>query len=598
LIKQIIFYRNLKNRNTYLSYLVNGLLIFFISDPVCGQRELSPQAQHAIDLFNSKQYGSSSVEFKKLLEKYSKDALYQYYLGASLVEMNSSSDEAVEYLKLSLSKNTDYKAWYYLAKIYYRQYRFEEAKNALLEFRKNATWQDNNNYKTNDELERLENSVIFFSKGLKLNISETRTFRKDSIDYYLSKYSNYKPFKPKNILPGPESEFDSYSYQQFQFRFVSAESTMNLKGKDIYVMQKLPDGLWSEPSNIGATVNSSGDEILPHFEQKSGTLYFSSNRKSSVGGFDIFKTHFDSLNKKWTEPRQMLFPVNTPYNELAWIEEENNILFVSDRNTINNYCTLYRIEKTSTPYDTLQLNANDLIAISDLKVNSKKSVSADTVSENKSPISKDTMNSGSDFLDKITQVLEKQKQCDSLYQIIRNLKLKLKSIDDKEVRAKIFSELSQNEKLAGNCQSYANKIYDKTNEIIEYQLLNRNRANGAIPQRDTFSFELDEENVYSDENPVPTETVLPDGIIYCIQLGVYSKPLAYDIIGGLRPVSAEYLSEGKAIKYYVGLFNRFNDADAALIKVKATGFKEAFILAYFNKKKIPLERAKELENRR
>jgi N-acetylmuramoyl-L-alanine amidase len=66
----------------------------------------------------------------------------------------------------------------------------------------------------------------------------------------------------------------------------------------------------------------------------------------------------------------------------------------------------------------------------------------------------------------------------------------------------------------------------------------------------------------------------------------------------MSPVSAEFLNDGKMIKYYVGLFNRFHDADAALIKVKAAGFKEAFILAYFNKKKIPLERAKELEKMR
>jgi hypothetical protein len=578
--------------------LISVLLILFISDPVYSQREMSPQAQHAIDLFDSQQYASSAVEFKKLLEKYSKDALYQYYLGASLVEMNSSSDEAVEYLKLSLSKDANNKAWYYLAKIYYRQYRFEDAKNALLEFRKNATWQDNNNYKTNDELERIENSVIFFSKGLKLNISETKTFRKDSIAYYLSKYSYYKPDKPTGDFPRSESEIDYYCNQQLQFRFVSAESTMNLKGKDIYVMQKLADGLWSDPSNIGAMVNSSGDEVFPFFNQKSNTLYFASNRKSSVGGYDIFETHYDSLSKKWTEPLQMLFPVNTPFNELAWIEEENKIFFISDRNTMYNYCTFYRIEKTTSPFDTFHVSSRDLAAVSYLKVNSKKSATVDTVSENKSFVLKDTIDSGSEFLDKISQVLEMQKQCDSLYQIIHNLKLKLKSIDDKDVRAKIFSELTRNEKLAGNCQTYANTIYAKTNEVIESHLLHRTGVNRTNPQRDTFSFELDEENVYSDENPVPTDTVLPEGIFYRIQLGVYSKPLAYDILGGLRPVSAEYLTEGKAIKYYVGLFNRFNDADAALIKVKATGFKEAFILAYFNKKKIPLERAKELENRR
>jgi hypothetical protein len=43
------------------------------------------------------------------------------------------------------------------------------------------------------------------------------------------------------------------------------------------------------------------------------------------------------------------------------------------------------------------------------------------------------------------------------------------------------------------------------------------------------------------------------------------------------------------------MFKYFTEADNSLNKVKEHGFKEAFIVAYYNTKKIPVDRAKEFE---
>jgi N-acetylmuramoyl-L-alanine amidase len=48
-------------------------------------------------------------------------------------------------------------------------------------------------------------------------------------------------------------------------------------------------------------------------------------------------------------------------------------------------------------------------------------------------------------------------------------------------------------------------------------------------------------------------------------------------------------------KYYVGLFRRFTDADDALRKVREYGYKDAYIVAFYNQKTINPERAKQLE---
>ena len=99
---------------------------------------------------------------------------------------------------------------------------------------------------------------------------------------------------------------------------------------------------------------------------------------------------------------------------------------------------------------------------------------------------------------------------------------------------------------------------------------------------------------YSTANPPPVNVPLPDGVAYKIQLGAFSKQLPANAFKGLTPISGEKLSNG-VTKYFAGLFRRFTDADDALRKVREYGFKDAFIVAFFNQKTISTERARQLE---
>ncbi len=100
---------------------------------------------------------------------------------------------------------------------------------------------------------------------------------------------------------------------------------------------------------------------------------------------------------------------------------------------------------------------------------------------------------------------------------------------------------------------------------------------------------------YSTSKPIPIDQALPGGVAYKIQLGAFSKPLAANAFKGLTPVSGERLSNG-VTKYYVGLFRKFADADDALRKVHEYGYKDAYIVAFYNQKVVNPERAKQLES--
>lgn len=58
-------------------------------------------------------------------------------------------------------------------------------------------------------------------------------------------------------------------------------------GMDIWYAL-VDDGVASDPVNLGPQVNSADDEMTPFYDQRNGTLYFSSDRAGGQGGFDIY----------------------------------------------------------------------------------------------------------------------------------------------------------------------------------------------------------------------------------------------------------------------------------------------------------------------
>lgn len=60
---------------------------------------------------------------------------------------------------------------------------------------------------------------------------------------------------------------------------------------DLYISNK-KNGNWSEPKNLGSTINTPGNEITPYISNN--TLYFSSDYHFGIGGFDVFKANISS----------------------------------------------------------------------------------------------------------------------------------------------------------------------------------------------------------------------------------------------------------------------------------------------------------------
>lgn len=78
---------------------------------------------------------------------------------------------------------------------------------------------------------------------------------------------------------------------------------------DLYVSYKEENGKWGEPISLDV-LNTDFDEDSP-FLAADSTLYFSSRGHGSLGGYDIFKSTYDKKRKRWSEPINLDYPVNT-----------------------------------------------------------------------------------------------------------------------------------------------------------------------------------------------------------------------------------------------------------------------------------------------
>lgn len=98
---------------------------------------------------------------------------------------------------------------------------------------------------------------------------------------------------------------------------------------DIYMVEINGDGTFSEPKNLGKTINSSEKEMFPFVSDNN--IYFSSNRKLGFGGLDIYKSKF--VDDTFEIAVNLGPPINSSSDDFSYIvdEETKKGYFASNR---------------------------------------------------------------------------------------------------------------------------------------------------------------------------------------------------------------------------------------------------------------------------
>ncbi|HNQ12290.1 MAG TPA: OmpA family protein [Bacteroidia bacterium] len=138
---------------------------------------------------------------------------------------------------------------------------------------------------------------------------------KDSPDSYGSGFSISKKAKdgwgfPENALI--KNFVNKDRYVNFYMSNDAKKVFMNIRAEDtrgtsdLYVSFLQKDGSWSQPKNLGTTINSTGSECCAFLAADNQTLYFASDGHNGYGSSDIFMSRrLDDSFTKWSEPLNM-----------------------------------------------------------------------------------------------------------------------------------------------------------------------------------------------------------------------------------------------------------------------------------------------------
>jgi tetratricopeptide (TPR) repeat protein len=169
-------------------------------------------------------------------------------------------------------------------------------------------------------------------------------------DLFLSKKENENWLEPEYI----QGEINSKAWEPSasiteneQMLFFTSDRDGGFGGRDIYMAKKLPNGDWAKPKNLGNVINTPYDEDGPYIHPEGTKLYFSSKGHNTMGGFDIFKSEYNSQTDTWSKPENLGFPFNTADDDIyfVWSKDERRAYFSSAREDSYGETDIYMIYK-------------------------------------------------------------------------------------------------------------------------------------------------------------------------------------------------------------------------------------------------------------
>jgi outer membrane protein OmpA-like peptidoglycan-associated protein len=117
-------------------------------------------------------------------------------------------------------------------------------------------------------------------------------------------------------------------------------------GLDIYKCEKDRRGMWGKVTNLGDKVNTPYDEDGVFIDYDGKTLFFSSRGRKGMGGYDIFKSEYDSENDNWGDPINLGYPINTPDDDIFFVSSKDGKrgYYATVRSGGTGYLDIYMVE--------------------------------------------------------------------------------------------------------------------------------------------------------------------------------------------------------------------------------------------------------------
>ncbi len=147
--------------------------------------------------------------------------------------------------------------------------------------------------------------------------------------------------------------------------------------------------------------------------------------------------------------------------------------------------------------------------------------------------------------------------------------------------------------VEGNKEAWKNVL---TREVQPKESLSTTISEVLAPQVGN-GFEIKKETAVQPnviKKAIPVGVKAPTGLVYRVQVGAFAKPIPEDLFKEFTPVTGEKLDNG-ITRYLAGYFGNRQRVLDAQQDIRALGYKDAFVVAYCDGKRISLAEARQLE---
>jgi len=328
---------------------------------------------------------------------------------------------------------------------------------------------------------------------------------------------------------------------------------------------------WTEPENLGALINTPGEEITPFAQNQE--LYFSSDWHKGLGGFDVFKV--SRRGEIWTAPENMGVCVNSSYDELKFtVQEENKARFMSNKSGTKDQLVWYEADRTSI--DDIR-NPAEVHTLKDLSI--KSPLTSESVSAGET-------NSGKPVADSKKGSEEPEAGPQSASQNGKLYYIQLAALSQfnaqAEERMKKFAKFGDVYRF--ETQDGISKIRVGPFSSLNAALAVQSKMKKSGHKNTFIVTDIPQEKKThliaksAGEMNQTADSVVPAEGKYKIRVGEFKAPEWVDPTPIKDIGKVEHWTRSGWTILILGSFQTVYDANLALEKVKARGYKEAYIV--------------------
>jgi hypothetical protein len=326
-----------------------------------GQATVEETKKNANKYFENEEYDLAYKLYSQLVSNFPKDVELNFRLGVCMIYSEPDKKKCLPYLQFAVSKpEAPKEAKFYYGKANHINYLFDEAIKYYNEYKKVGSNSQQKKLMVDREImacgygKRLLSSLSDLTVTSKKQLNEADYFR----TYDLKSIGGKLLAKPEQLITTADKKKKDksviYKPKVGEKIFYSSFGPNNENGRDIYYSTLLPNGNFSAGVRLN-TINTEYDEDYPFLHPNGKVLYFASKGHNSMGGYDIFKSEYNSENDTWSAPANLEFPINSPDDDFLYVTDslEKTAYFSTGRQSPPGKIDVLKINTERKPIETL-----------------------------------------------------------------------------------------------------------------------------------------------------------------------------------------------------------------------------------------------------